>query len=261
MIIDGYTQPGALANTLVVGSDAVLRIELDGTNAEIPASGLRVNGDRNTIRGLAINRFHGDDYGDSFGIELSLADNNAIEGNYLGTDVAGILDLGNAAGMYVWHSTNNRIGGTTPAARNVISGNDDSGIRFALEGNHLVQGNYIGTEHSGHRRPGQRRVRSGVDQRRIDHDWRRLAPSAGDLIANSTAGVTVRAANLSATGNAILGNRVFSNAGLGIDLSPDSGVAPNDIGDSDAGANNRRNFPVVTAVHTTPTDDHRGHPQ
>ena len=35
VIIDGYTQPGASANTLAVGDNAVLLIELNGANAGI----------------------------------------------------------------------------------------------------------------------------------------------------------------------------------------------------------------------------------
>ena len=33
VVIDGYTQPGASPNTLAVGDDAVLLIDLDGGNA------------------------------------------------------------------------------------------------------------------------------------------------------------------------------------------------------------------------------------
>src|SRR5215468_75891 len=41
VVIDGYTQPGATPNTLSVGDNAVLLIELNGTNAN---SGLIVAG-------------------------------------------------------------------------------------------------------------------------------------------------------------------------------------------------------------------------
>jgi hypothetical protein len=57
--IDGYTQPGASANTHPVGQglDTVLKIEIDGTSA--PGNGLLVQTPNVTVRGLAINRFSG----------------------------------------------------------------------------------------------------------------------------------------------------------------------------------------------------------
>ena len=60
--IDGYTQPGASPNTLAEGNDAVLLVELDGSNlpfvsaADAP-SGLYVTASNVTIKGLVINRF------------------------------------------------------------------------------------------------------------------------------------------------------------------------------------------------------------
>jgi hypothetical protein len=50
-------------------------------------------------------------------------------------------------------------------------------------------------------------------------------------------------------GLAILGNSIFSNNGLGIDLDNDAdpltsdGVTPNDLGDGDTGGNGLQNFP------------------
>ncbi|MGI9456023.1 MAG: DUF4347 domain-containing protein, partial [Aeoliella sp.] len=90
VIIDGYTQTGATANSLAVGNNADLRIELDGTNAGAGMNGLTlgVGGGGSTIRGLVVNRF------DNFGIYIQDVDGNTIEGNFLGTDVTGTLDPG-----------------------------------------------------------------------------------------------------------------------------------------------------------------------
>src|SRR5215204_3643162 len=53
--INGYTQPGASPNTRAVGSDAVLKIELDG--AGVPdGEGLVIEASNSTVEGLVINR-------------------------------------------------------------------------------------------------------------------------------------------------------------------------------------------------------------
>jgi len=50
--------------------------------------------------------------------------------------------------------------------------------------------------------------------------------------------------------NSILANEIFDNASVGIDLGID-GVTPNDTGDSDSGANDLLNFPIITAAFPT----------
>ena len=123
--INGYTQRGASENTLEEGNDAVLKVELDGTNAE-SASGLRIDAADSTIKGLVINRFSGS------GISINGAgnDGNRIEGNFIGTNVAGTADQGNnSTGVSIGdQSADNIIGGTQPAQRNVISGNGGAGV-------------------------------------------------------------------------------------------------------------------------------------
>ena len=61
------------------------------------------------------------------------ASGNLVQGNYIGTDVNGVADLGNSfSGVQIQNSPNNIIGGTTGGARNVISGNTVAGV-FILE--------------------------------------------------------------------------------------------------------------------------------
>ena len=91
VIINGYTQPKASPNTLAVGDNAVLLIELNGANAGIGVTGLTITAGSSTVRGLVINRFGGD----GIAITGSGASNNAVLGNFIGTNAAGTAALGN----------------------------------------------------------------------------------------------------------------------------------------------------------------------
>ena len=158
--IDGYTQPGSSANTNPPdqGTNAVLMIEIDGTNASFEGV-LKTQGSSNsnvTIRGLVINR--------SPGVAIIIfgqGSNFAVEGCFLGTDPTGLttIDRDNVEGVLIDGSpTNVRIGGTTPAARNLISGNSSTQIAFGCNGNaggtgHLIQGNLIGPDATGAAKP------------------------------------------------------------------------------------------------------------
>src|SRR5215217_315568 len=54
--INGYSQPGAQPNQKAVGSDAVLKIELNGASAP-DESGLRIGASNSTIKALVINNW------------------------------------------------------------------------------------------------------------------------------------------------------------------------------------------------------------
>ena len=138
--IDGYTQPGTSVNTDPVATNAVLLIELDGS-AQINDIGLSVgaSADGTTIRGLMIiNWFRG--------IELD-GPGSLVKGNFIGTD--GTFALPNTTGIY-FSGTDlaTVIGGTTPADRNLISGNLFAGVDIRSPGL-TIQGNLIGTDPTG----------------------------------------------------------------------------------------------------------------
>jgi CSLREA domain-containing protein len=144
LTIDGYTQPGAAENSLAIGDNAVLLIELNGTNAGAGAIGLNILHDGNMIRGLVINRF-------SSAINI-IGIGNVVQGNFIGTDAAGTGDVGNTfRGVSITIGDSNVVGGLLPGARNLISGNDGAGVTIfcCSDANNVIQGNYIGTDRNG----------------------------------------------------------------------------------------------------------------
>ncbi len=87
------------------------------------------------------------------GINFYQASGNVVQGNFIGTDITGTNALGNGYfGIILCCSpaTNNLIGGTTPEARNVVSGNGHQGIDIESGASaNVVQGNFIGTDVNG----------------------------------------------------------------------------------------------------------------
>lgn len=195
VVIDGYSQAGAGVNTLTQGDNAVLRIELDGT-------GLRI-GAGCTVRGLVINRVPAIGNG-GYGLELG-GNDAVVTGNFIGTDVSGTLALGNDVGIAELAVTGCVVGGTSPADRNLISGNHQDGMR-AFDSAGLAQGNYVGTDATG-----TRAVGNGVGLNLSG--WAGLvggtAPGAGNLISGNRLGINFIGFNATA---AVQGNLIGTDA-------------------------------------------------
>ncbi len=165
--IDGTTQPAGL-------------VEIDGTDAGGDNNGLDIRGGNSVVRGMVINSFRPnkdpmtatavlpEGYA---GISLTSKGGNVIEGNYIGPDETGRqtanLEL---IGIMIFGSSDNLIGGTVPAARNIVSGNEGANITITTLRRHAesccipvhefvnlettrnkVQGNFIGTDVTGTR--------------------------------------------------------------------------------------------------------------
>jgi uncharacterized repeat protein (TIGR01451 family)/CSLREA domain-containing protein len=205
-------------------------------------SGIRViGGADNTIGGTAPGAGNVISGNGAYGVFLTgpAAIGNVVEGNLIGTDVTGTRAIGNDQGVVIGFGGGNVIGGTTPAARNVISGNAEGVHLFGTASTNSITGNFIGTDVSGTTALANTFAGVAVDPSVIGNEL------SGNTIAyNGGPGVTVYD-GASAIG--IQGNSIFSNSGLGIDLGGD-GVTPNDPGDTDTGANDLQNFPVLSSA-------------
>jgi len=86
-----------------------------------------------------------------FGVNIAGADSSIISGNLIGTDIAGTSALPNWNGMWFDNSDGNIVGGTTPAERNLVSGNTQNGIFVGWDCmNTRVIGNFVGTDIDGY---------------------------------------------------------------------------------------------------------------
>ncbi|MEO7723231.1 MAG: hypothetical protein ABIU29_00855 [Chthoniobacterales bacterium] len=188
------------------------------------------------------------------------ATGNVVQGNYIGTDVTGFVDIwiDDLEGVKVEDSPANLIGGSVPGAGNLISGNvDNVEITGAAAIGNLIQGNLIGTD--------------ATSTARLDFFSAEIllinnstgtivgGPAGfGNIIAfNGGAGGVVIAS--SSTGNNIFGNSIFANEEIGINLvggrrrcrhRRDSERRPRQR----RRTNNLQNYPVIDQITVAGSD-------
>ena len=145
---------------------------------------------------------------------------NSIKGNYIGTDVAGSLGLGNIGdGIALVDSAGNTIGGNDSESGNIVSRNR-SGIRLSnAVAATLATGNQI---------------------------------IGNTLQSNKVDGIRLESSDLNQVGTIGSGNFVWSNTGVGINIlggSDSNVIAGNQIGTNDAFASlgNTTGGVVITA--------------
>ncbi len=233
-------------------SDVIVACNIIGLTPQGAAAGninygVKISGNNNIIGrlgGLAGNVVSAN----SFGIVAEeVVSGNIIRGNFVGTDSTGTQARGNAnAGVGIaFGATNTTVGGASADDRNVISGNGDQGVWLIKAGaNNQVIGNFIGLNTAGN--AGIPNTTHGIlledsSGNTIGGD----SNGAGNRIAfNTRIGVAV---NAGSRNNRILGNQIFSNGQLGIDLGLD-GVTADDLFDNDSGANDKQNKPVLSGA-------------
>jgi hypothetical protein len=242
LVVDGYSQPGASANTSPVGTDARLRIVLAGPG---DGTGLTARADV-AIRGLVIRDFE-------VGIVV-LGPKAVITGNFIGTDATGTSAAGNGIGVLLLGS--GRVGGTEAADRNLISGNETGISATGPSSDRIVRGNLIGT-----RANGTEGLGNGVGIRLDDGGLLEIGGEmggSGNVIAfNGGPGIVID--NITGSARSLISrNSIFRNAGPGIDLEAD-GVSANDDNpplesapppDTDAGGNDLQNHPLITSARS-----------
>ncbi|HYV10349.1 MAG TPA: Calx-beta domain-containing protein, partial [Pyrinomonadaceae bacterium] len=153
---------------------------------------------------------------------------------------------------------NNVIGGSATGAGNLISGNGTvasglghgNGISVGSS-NNIIQGNLIGTDATG--TGPLPNLDDGIFGGRNTTVGGIGAGERNVIAFNGLRGISN--GGTLGTANSYRGNSIHSNGtsgspfgpGLGIDLGP-VGPTANDVGDSDTGANNLQNFPIIALV-------------
>ena len=167
-----------------------------------------------------------------------------VFGNFIGIDAFGAAARGNGGqGIAIFDSPSNFIGA---GERNVISGNAQSGITIsgATARFNFVSDNIIGADQAVSQPVPNGSAGIIITSSASDNFIGGVGGLNPNRIAfNVQSGVRV----LTGVNNAIRGNAIFQNGLLGIDIGG-AGLTPNDAGDTDSGANNLQNFPVLSVV-------------
>jgi hypothetical protein len=153
-LVDGYTQPGTSVNTDPLATNAVLLIEINGSNYTVgdgitTGTGLALGSGStgSTIRGLIFNEWL------LRGIFITGSANSKVYGNFIGTNADGTAQLANRAGLISTNSAGVLVGSSSPADRNLFAGSFEwfvSGVMASVGGTGTtVKGNLFGLDRTG----------------------------------------------------------------------------------------------------------------
>ncbi len=201
-ILNATTQPGFAGSPIV---------QLSG--ASTCCEGLRLAATGSTVRGFVVRNWPG------IGI-YDFAGNATIAGNFLGTDVTGMLAQFNNAGLLTT-GAGTVVGGSTAADRNLISGN---GTGLVLNSGSFARGNWIGLNATG-AAPLPNGSGVGVQDATLGGTG---AGEANVVSGNSGVGVTVYGSASLVQGNFIgtnpTGSGMLGNVGGGISTFASGGT-------------------------------------
>ncbi len=139
--LPGITDPVLIDGTQTGQANGAQHPRIDGGQIGANGIGLQFKSGspaQSLVRGLSVTAFS------TYGIDTG-TDSVTVAGNFVGVDPSGTIGLGNEIGVHAGGPA--VIGGSTPADRNVISGNTN-GINLGGSGT-TVLGNYIGTNAAG----------------------------------------------------------------------------------------------------------------
>jgi CSLREA domain-containing protein len=250
IVLDGQSQTTFGGDTNSNGPEVVVNGSLVSG-----VGGLLISGDNDTVQGLVVNGF-----ADGPGIGITYANdhtptNNFIVLNYVGTDAAGTSAVPNGLGVDIHgFGSPSSQAATNTVKDNLISGNLHQGVSLCDANATDIRANLIGTDRTGTADLGNgghgiHLQCAGVSNSFIFSNT--IAFNHGDGFRSEP---DYNSGNEGQVGNHLTQNSIFSNAGLGINLIPQSGadgVTPNDSKDADTGANELQNFPVITSAKVT----------
>ena len=210
VVIDGTTQPGYDGTPLFLVRSGL---------GQGPGLILAASAGGSTIRGLAFADINE-------GIQIQ-GDGNTIESCFFGTDMTGMNDLGNTGmGINILSGDDNVIGGTTAAARNLVSGCNGYGVRIFGGSGNQIRGNLMGTKLNGTEALGNQ-IAVSVTGGGADNVVGGTAAGAGNVISGNTWGIELAGG----TGDRVSGNRIGTDVTGAAALGNGQGILASTVTD------------------------------
>ncbi len=267
----GYVQIDQSSHNIVTGNTLDRVRVLGAMAAGNPAMDNQIGGpklaDRNFIMGKGIRNSQGIPGG--FAVQIFEAIGTIVENNWIGTTPNGLAQGNPYTTIGVWLNSenyftvirNNRIAGIRALAVPLLGPSYFVGTAIQIDGTGSgvsITGNKIGLDTNNeptlggvtgismlnyYLGPVQDVTIGGISLR---------SRSSNEIAGNLGAGVSI---GNSYSGVTISGNSLHDNGGLGIDLIDAgfiTGVSPNDLLDTDSGANGLQNYPVVASAELQP---------
>ena len=183
---------------------------------------------------------------DGVDVEGAATSANVVEGDYIGPKPDGSAGYGNPYGIFIDNAQLTLIGGTTAAARNIISANG-FGVWLHAGDTTLLEGNYIGTDPTGMNAEGNSSAGiyayygNGGSRAMIGGLTSTPGTGAGNVISGNAKNIIIFEADLQAIEGNIIGLNAAGTAAIG---SSAAGIyvwdtaTPFTIGGTAAGAGN-----------------------
>lgn len=151
---------------------------------------------------------------------------NVIQGNFIGTDPGGTRRVGNGFSGIRIESPAQQIGGTAAGARNVISGNTNSGLYVlgTSASNNVIEGNFIGPSGNGLTALGNGYAGINLENAPGNRIGGSSAGARNLISANALNGVILQF--VGASNNVIQGNYIGTDASGTAALPNGAGLAP-----------------------------------
>jgi hypothetical protein len=247
---------GNLVQGNLIGTNASGTVPLSNAFAGVHIS----NAAGNTIGGTSVQARNVISGNSAQGVSIQFAQStgNVVQGNYVGTQINGNAALPNTGvGIAITDgASNNTIGGTLIAGRNVISGNGQHGILLQNTGTsgNIVTGNFIGTAQGGISVLKNQGSGIFITQAASNNTIGSIVGNEANIISgNNAAGLQLTGTGTS--GNSIIGNfigtgqmgmRDLGNGSEGIAVS--SAASGNSIGGIVNGSGNTIAYNAVGVV-------------